>query len=296
MKIPIRAEIIQLTWQQAENLLLVNEGNRNEKPVAIADYHIQMVKGDWIEWTGETLKFTGPNIKEPGRLLDGQNRLTAQVRAKKTYHYVVIFGVPPEAFTVLDTGVKRTAADALHISGVTNSLMLSGMIRSYLVMIRGRAYARRNSTHGSGIHNRDILETYNLDPDWWQEVAHLTLKWTKDFMNVLKPNAIGGFYALFYDDDQSKCKSFMEKLCTGVGFRSERDPVRKLRDILQRDHQSRVKLPAYDIGALIIKAWIAYKEGKLINSLTFNFGKEAYPKLKVQPKTKEQTLLVPEPV
>lgn len=51
-----------------------------------------------------------------GILRDGQHRLTAIVDEGRDAKMVVTFGIAPEAFSVMDTGSRRTASDVLEIN------------------------------------------------------------------------------------------------------------------------------------------------------------------------------------
>jgi hypothetical protein len=79
--------------------------------------------------TGDTIKFGND-----GRLLDGQNRLSAGVRSGKSFRTHVVFGVDPALFGRMDVGKPRNAADILHIAGFKYASTLAAAIRwAYLL-------------------------------------------------------------------------------------------------------------------------------------------------------------------
>jgi hypothetical protein len=86
--------------------------NRRPKPTRIAAYTRDIQNGNWL-FTGEAIKF---DIH--GHLVDGQNRLHAIINADMPAEVLVIRGLTPEAVNVLDSGMSRSGADAITISGI----------------------------------------------------------------------------------------------------------------------------------------------------------------------------------
>lgn len=82
-----------------------------------------MAAGKW-GLTGDTLKFA-----PDGRLLDGQNRLAACVRAGKPFKTHVVFGIDPRLFARMDIGKPRNAADILHIAHYKYASTLAAALR-----------------------------------------------------------------------------------------------------------------------------------------------------------------------
>jgi hypothetical protein len=67
-----------------------------------------------------------------GRVLDGQHRLTAIVRAGIPVEALIAWDSDPATFGVIDTGVQRTQADALKIAGYHNTNVLAATVRAVL--------------------------------------------------------------------------------------------------------------------------------------------------------------------
>lgn len=95
------------------------------------------------EWQ---LTHQGIAFDEHDALIDGQHRLAAIVRAGLTVPLTVTHGVPRPAFTVMDTGRKRTGRDALALAGEANATH----------WLRRCADSIRTCTHrtppGAGVH------------------------------------------------------------------------------------------------------------------------------------------------
>jgi hypothetical protein len=100
--------------EDAELALKGNQENRPEKLGAQQSYAADMLSDNW-DLNGETLKFS-----KTGRLLDGQNRLKAILIASKKsptikVKFVVMTGLSNDMFRNIDSGVKRSTADAVGI-------------------------------------------------------------------------------------------------------------------------------------------------------------------------------------
>lgn len=108
------AEFVTVPPGLAEEWLGRNSGNRNLKHIKIASYARDILADRWLI-TGEAIKFDWD-----GRLIDGQNRLHAIIKAGRPAPLLVVRGLDPESQKVLDTGAKRSAADALKMSGHHN--------------------------------------------------------------------------------------------------------------------------------------------------------------------------------
>lgn len=121
---PRESRIIDIDPPSAEQILLErNTGNRPRKPNKVEQFASDMAAGRW-GLTGDTLKFA-----PDGRLLDGQNRLAACVRAGKSFRTHVVFGIDPELFGRMDIGKPRNAADILHIAGFKYASTLAAALR-----------------------------------------------------------------------------------------------------------------------------------------------------------------------
>lgn len=98
-----------------------NTENRSLKPRKIKSIVSALRNNEWIV-TGETIKFS------PRRLIDGQNRLTACMESERPITSHVVFGIPDEAFAIIDTGASRTPGDILGIAGIHDPNSISHIV------------------------------------------------------------------------------------------------------------------------------------------------------------------------
>lgn len=98
-----------VTPERAARYLKNNHGNRKLKPSVVARYAATMLSGNWV-LSPEAICFA-----PDGRVLNGQHRLTAVINSGVPTPFLIIRGVSPEVFKVLDRGATRTIADALGV-------------------------------------------------------------------------------------------------------------------------------------------------------------------------------------
>lgn len=85
--------------------------NRRFNQATADGYARDMAAGNW------TLTNDAITFDRDGHLRNGQHRLTAVVESETTQPFLVLRGLPPENQANMDTGRKRTVADALHLRG-----------------------------------------------------------------------------------------------------------------------------------------------------------------------------------
>jgi hypothetical protein len=81
-----------------------------------------MRRGDWM------LTHQGVAFDSNGVLVDGQHRLAAVIEAELPMEMTVFTDVEPDIFDVLDTGIRRNAADVWVLEGERSTMMLAAMV------------------------------------------------------------------------------------------------------------------------------------------------------------------------
>lgn len=121
---PLRPVVIEFSPEAAQQFL--QTANTDNRPLARSnrDALVRDIKADSFEMTGDTIK-----VSESGRLLDGQHRLDACLRAGRNLRSYVAFGIKEDVFDVLDQGRKRTPGDVLAYAGVKDSNIIAAGVR-----------------------------------------------------------------------------------------------------------------------------------------------------------------------
>lgn len=264
----INFEKTLITPAKAKELLEANIENRKIRHGRIIQLANDIIEGRWMEDTAETIK-----IAKTGRILDGQHRLHAIVKANKPIYCHIATNLDESVFKVIDTGAVRSATDIFKIDKIKNDKQLPSIIAFYNVL---QAEKRRKSIHiNDKPTNAMLLEQYYENENFWQLIVRNAQSWYIAFAKILSPSIIGGFYAHLYKIDSEKAYSFMNQLATGLNI--ENDVVAMLRTKLMQDKISMRKMPQEIKIALIIKAWNVYITKQTIKQLKFNIDMEEYP-------------------
>lgn len=258
---------ILVTPLLAEQYLQSNVNNRPIDKATIERYVNQIKLGLWKPRTGECIKLSKTN-----KLLDGQHRLTAIIKAGIPVELDFITGIEDTVFDVLDTGNKRTAGDVLALSGVKYANVMASIISLSDVFQNGKFISGGATKR---LTNAQILEEYNKDPEKWNDLHAISSKWYQDFSRILNPSPIAAFYNVFSTINKDKAKDFFDQLC---GFNTEFSSIKLLKKILTDDKLSTSKkLTASKRNALIIKAWNFFVNNTEIKMLKFDPKVEKFP-------------------
>lgn len=247
----MKTEIKKITPELATEMLKKNGMNRplSRRHVEILKH--QMKSGQWM-FDGTPIKFNGS-----GQLLDGQHRLTALIESECEFDFVVISGIPTESFSVMDTGKTRSAADAISIESIPNSMVVSDVSRS-LLNFKSHSRLTRTSTNSSYISNAQV---YNFALE-----NHVLINKSYDFCKkfvrpILPKSKLVAFHILFSDKSALDADVFISKLCTGLDLELS-NPIYILRQKLIADAVSKKKISTDIKYALIAKCWNMFRKNE----------------------------------
>lgn len=190
--------IEDITPALAEALLGANGRNRSLRRQLVETYAADMSKGAW-QFTGEALK-----IAADGALLDGQHRLAAVVKSGVSVPMLVVRGLPSSAQEVMDSGAKRTSADALRLRNETNATVLSSVAR--MILSEGGKILVRPST-------TDLINVVETDPNLrW--VINNGIPNLGGLKRLTTATVIGYAYWRLHKVDSFACAEFFSRLDT----------------------------------------------------------------------------------
>jgi len=115
--------VIDVTPSLAEKWLERNRSNRKVREDRVERYAKQIVDDEWIV-SPDAIAFS-----YTGKLINGQHRLKAVIRAEEPAKHMVGTGLQPDAFKIADVGVKRTGADVLRIEGFKSAEEMAAVCR-----------------------------------------------------------------------------------------------------------------------------------------------------------------------
>lgn len=257
-------EVIAVTPAMAQEWLTRNEVNRNIRQGDVEKYARAMLRGQWA-LTGEAVKFS-----TEGKLLDGQHRLTAVVRSKQTVTLIVVRGIDESAQLEMDTGVKRTASDALGFLGETNTALLAAATRLAILVNDGRINADRKR---QGVSNGEIAEYIELHPEI-RDAVRATMGLRKHI--DAPPAAICVAYYEVRKVHQAQAEEFFNGLATRANL-SERSPILALDSRLRNIRKNGTRASHREYLSLFFRAWNYWRKGRPAASFPIT-GKLPEPK------------------
>jgi hypothetical protein len=100
--------VMKITPEIAKEMLSSSAGNRRLREWYVSLLAASMDRGEW------RVTSQGIGFDSLGQLLDAHHRLNACVKSGISFDSVVVFGLRPDAYQVIDVGMKRTAGDLLN--------------------------------------------------------------------------------------------------------------------------------------------------------------------------------------
>lgn len=180
----------------AERMLGNNENNRNVNSNHVLHLAHQMKTGNF-RLTGDTIK-----IAKSGRLLDGQHRLLAVIKAGLPVEFIVVRDLEEDVFKFIDTGKVRTATDVLTIAGVENAAKISSLVR-FIISYKLGSLASTGHTGGltgkRKITNFDVSEFYRKHEN--ALINSLPYGYSKNRDKIVPGTFLSGFYYILKDID-----------------------------------------------------------------------------------------------
>lgn len=173
-----------------------NRGLRNDHVEYLAR---EITNGRW-QTTHQGIAFS-----ESGRLLDGQHRLAAIVRAGKSVDINVSEGLPEEAFEAIDCGLKRANHDRIHLVNDSHqNKLLCTSIRMYLF----------ETLHGGAISVGEIEDEFLSKAESWMWVASEFA----DINNRLLKSGVMAVTGIYHFVKREKAELWMAGYRTGAGL------------------------------------------------------------------------------
>lgn len=250
-----------ITTKEAKELLTTRK-NSPQRPIfpnRVQRYAYDMSRKRW-GLTGE------PVILDWwGNIFDGSQRLNAIVKTGIDMSTVVVTGIDPSLFPLVDGGRSRTLSD--HLYGLKkqypNALAAAlGLLDSFEYGLVCSEVARNVFTSDVGIY---LLGVNQGLQDYMPKGAKLNDR------RILSTSTSAVYhYIMAKYGHKKQGDEFFDKLLKGTDFESVFDPIYLLREILIKNQKTKVgKLRRTAKIALLIKAWNAFIKGETIKSLTW---------------------------
>ncbi len=249
--------------------ILEKHNTRNRPPVKTQiDLLARDMQAGRFLLSGETLVFD-----REYRLLNGQNRLHAVVLNGDPVEFLVVCGVDPDVFHVMDQHGKRTASQVMKMMDEANSSTLAGAL-TYINSFEktGLVYINGPARQLTIFERLDVLGAHQGSRD---SVSGVVGK--KNIRIMTSASLASALHYLFGLVDSDLANEFFTNLMDfSVPSSDAWSAVKLLASRLVDNHGSTSKLPPRTVGALTIKAWNFLLAGKTVKVLRFVDG-EAFP-------------------
>lgn len=157
-RLAVASEVQTITPAIAAKMLEGNANNRALSEGRVRGLADAMTAGEW--------RVAQPIILDyNGRLVDGQHRLQAVIRSGVPTKFLVVTGVEPETFSVVDQGKNRTAVDLHHIMGGINSAIHTAVAMSMICGVRANRGGHVGTMEKSKSPGRMAVAKYAIDHD-----------------------------------------------------------------------------------------------------------------------------------
>jgi hypothetical protein len=251
---PEGSRVIVITSQVAEAILRDrNDNNRRKRPTKIRRFSEHMTSPSGWGLTGDTIKFG-----KSGLLLDGQNRLSACVRAGVPFRTHVVFGIDDNAFPFIDTNAVRTNPDTLQIAGVPHAKTVAQAVR-WLIIYEGNPMDR-----GRVVENDELLAYYRKHVD--ADQMNLAIARANDITRLIPRGALAAHLYMFDRVNAKATARFADHLAKGIkGGRKLTEKFDRLRK------QTMGRINEIQSNALIIQGFNAYRKNVLLTMPMLNW-------------------------
>lgn len=238
-------------------LLDLNTANRPLQKGAVHRF-VQILKAGLWQLTGEAVI-----VSREGQLNDGQHRLHAIMAASMPAPLDVRFGIAREAFAATGTGTRRTASQAVAITGAKNASAQAAIAR--LLVHHDAGQMAKASLQ---VEPQLVLETIQAEP-LIAEIAAMTSR------HRFAPARTAPFSLILLlaarATTMEKVAAFAAVVNSGRAA-AETDPAYQLHLRLRDAALRKERLSQVDVAALAVRAWNAWIQGRELHRLVIQDG------------------------
>ncbi|WP_435060466.1 hypothetical protein [Streptomyces sp. bgisy060] len=248
------AHVIELHPQLAARLLRRNRHNRPLRESAVEDYARDIAAGTFL-LNGEAIK-----LDVRGNVLDGQHRLHAIVKAQTPVTTFIICGLPAATQATMDSGRRRTAADALSLDDEDNS--------STVAAILGRVWGWKQGDRKFNRRSRPTIAECKALLDEHPEIrrsAQIALRTHHAFPHI-PPSALGTAHHLFNAINPDQAAWYFQRLGDGAELPAGH-PILALRARVTSERAKEGQIAWARHLAYLVIAWNATRDDRSLSRM-----------------------------
>jgi hypothetical protein len=247
------AEWELITPDVAEELLKLNDNNRNPRPDRINKYARAIDLGDW-GLTGQPII-----IDWNGKLMDGQHRLMAVVQTGTSVSILVVRGVDPKLMPLIDKGAARTAGDAFTWAGIQHGNVVAAAMRQLLALVEGKS--TRDSHTLNSITDQEMIDAFAMHEGFITWAAPMAINVGKSVKLSASKYLTAMLWLSINGCDSEAIQEFTEQVITGANL-GEGSPILALRNWAMQAKVTKRKLRRDEILIAVVKTWNDLAEGR----------------------------------
>lgn len=243
-----RPKVVTVTPQKAERWLKNNTVNRHIRSSLVNKYARDMKAGRW-KLNGKTLCFA-----PDGKLIDGQHRLLACVKADVPFTTVISYDVDEDSMDTIDIGEKKTFADNLGELGVT----------AYQNMVSAltRLTYRYSVLDTSSMSNAELADLFDKHSSAIVESVETCASFRRSGdPPCCNQTAIGLVHMVTKKRNRDLADNYAVQLIAGEGL-IRKDPAHSIRAKLMRAKTDRMAIRTEDQVAMMLRGWNALRKGR----------------------------------
>ena len=230
--------------------------NRKPNPKAVLELSRRILEGEW------QCSPQGIALDKDNNVVDGQHRLLAIVKSDRSVPIRVTYNTPPETFTILDCGKKRTAGDVLYIQGVDKySASTAAAIKNY---VRYQLHPNRIwSSRDTDVSPKEISRSYEEKKDLIELYQPIVMASYK-VSNLFNKTSALVFCLLAHEQCwlTEEIKQFWDIVGTGANLENDSVLLSYRNQLSNQNFKKRGQVGAqYQLNAAI-KAFNDWKDGK----------------------------------
>lgn len=248
------SERVKITPELAQHYLTFNRNNWDVIPARIEGYADEMRRGEWKE-NGSTIVFS-----KSARLIDGQHRLQAILKAGVSIFMLVVYGCDEDSQVTIDVGRTKKAKGVMVVEGLPT--WEAGVAGTALHTIINHANGLPLSSNVRR-NNREIQNYYLEFPAVKASVTAVSELPRKGVL-ITHSKALVLHY-LFAQKDVPAADEFMQRLFLGDSL-ARSSPIYQLR---QKLNEARIGGKRYSLREeyhACIKTWNAVRARKSMSS------------------------------
>lgn len=249
----IQTEMVKVDAKTAQAWLdEFNTHNRNVRDPHVMSLARDMAAGRWT-FTGAPIVFA-----EDGTLLDGQHRLAAIVKSKCAIPFLVVRGVDGGSQHSMDTGSRRSAADAYKLDGRGNNAARATAVARFALIIEDKV-------DGDKVSTAELFEYLDKNPLIVRCVESNGARWNGTGMT---PRVYDYCTWRLAEIDEVEAAKFFTSLKSLTDLPTG-SPIMALHKRLvgMVGRSARRQLDAETQVSLVFRAWNAWREDRAVTKL-----------------------------